>query len=76
MPISCRRCTRWTASVEEVLKVLEHEWSACDGCACDEGMRMVRRQYRMRQPQWWVVDGKGVIPIWIVERLRKRVQLV
>ena len=76
MAISCSRCSGWNASVEEVLKVLEYEWDACEGCAYAEPMRLVARQYRLRQPQWWVVNGKGVIPIWIVERLRKRVQLM
>ena len=74
MPISCRRCTRWTASVEEVLEVLEMEQGACEGCAHEDLMRSVTRQYRMRLPQWWVVNGKRVIPIWIVEQLRKRLQ--
>lgn len=76
MPISCNRCSGWTASVEEVLEVLEKKGSACERCAHGELMRLVTRQYRMRQPQWWVVDGKRVIPIWIVEHLRKRLQLV
>jgi len=76
MAISCSRCSGWTDSVEAVLDVLEKEWQACEGCTHEQLMRLVSSQYQMRQSQWWVVDGRGVVPIWVVEHLRKRCQYV
>lgn len=74
MSISCGRCPGWTNSLVDVLSFLNDEWSACEGCTQKEVMRVLARQFRSRQPQWWVVDGRVVIPIWIVERLRNRFQ--
>ena len=74
MQISCGRCPRWTGSLEDVLGILNGELSACEVCAQREVMQVVAKQFRSRQPQWWVVDGRAVIPIWIVERLRTRYQ--
>ncbi|MBI4191404.1 MAG: hypothetical protein HY525_12820 [Betaproteobacteria bacterium] len=74
MQSSCGRCSGWTGSLEDVLAILNGEWSACEDCAHKEVMRVVAKQFRSRQPQWWVVNGKAVIPIWIVERLRNRYQ--
>ena len=70
MPISCGRCPGWTDSPLDVLAVLNGEWSACEGCPDKEVMRIVAKQFRSRQPQWWVVGGRVVIPMWMVERLR------
>ena len=70
MPSSCGDCSGWTGSLENVLAILNGEWSACEDCAHKEVMRVVVRQYQLRQPQWWVVGGRVVIPMWMVERLR------
>ena len=74
MSISCGRCPGWTNSPVDDLSFFNDEWSACEGCTHKEVMRVLARQLRSRQPQWWVVDGRVVIPIWIVERLRNRFQ--
>jgi hypothetical protein len=34
-------------------------------------MQVVAEQFRMRLPRWWVVQGNVVVPIWIVELLKK-----
>lgn len=70
MPESCGRCPGWTGSIEDVLEVLSGKWRACEACTEREMMRAVVHQHRSRHPQWWVVDGRRVIPIWIVEHLR------
>ena len=74
MPVSCGRCPAWTDSLVDVLDVVEKRWSACEGCAHEEDIRAVAVQFQSHQSQWWVVDGRVVIPIWIVERLRYRFQ--
>jgi hypothetical protein len=29
------------------------------------------RKFQLHLPRWWVVDGVVVVPIWIVECIRK-----
>lgn len=74
MSTSCGRCRGWTESLVGVLDVLENGWSACEDCAHHKVMRVVAKQFQSRESQWWVVDGRVVIPVWIVEHLRNRFQ--
>ena len=30
----------------------------------------------LRAPRWWVVDGAVIVPIWIVEKLKKYPELL
>lgn len=72
MQISCGRCPGWTGPLVDVLEILNGELSACEDCPHKEVMQVVAKRFRSRQPQWWVVDGRAVIPIWVVERLQNR----
>ena len=75
MSISCGRCRGWAESLVGVLDVLENGWSACEECSNHQVMRVVAKQFQSRESQWWVVDGRVVIPVWIVEHLRNRLQI-
>lgn len=66
---SCARCLGWTNSPKDVLALLNNEWNACASCAHKKVIGTVAEQLRLRQPRWWVVNGRVVVPIWIVERL-------
>jgi hypothetical protein len=61
--------------VEGVQSILRGEWSACETCAHHVAMNVLIDQFRNRRPQWWVVDGAVVVPIWIVESLKKNREL-
>jgi hypothetical protein len=68
---SCTGCLGSAESIDDVLKILKDEWSACDSCPGAPVVRVLAEQYRRRHPQWWVVDGNLVVPIWIVEKIRR-----
>lgn len=74
MSISCGRCPGWTDALIYAQDVLDEKKSACVGCTHEAVLRVVAKQFQLRQSQWWVVDGRVVIPIWVVERLRSRFQ--
>lgn len=57
-------------SVPGVRDLLRHNWDTCENCSFEKDFRTVAQQFQMRKPQWWVVNGKSVIPVWIIERLR------
>jgi hypothetical protein len=61
--------------MEGVIQILAKQWSACEHCAHQSVIRKLVEQFRMRRPRWWVVDGDVVVPIWIVERLKKHPEL-
>jgi hypothetical protein len=50
---------------------LLREWSAADDGSRSNALHVAAQQFRLRKPQWWVVNGKTAVPIWMVERLRK-----
>ena len=70
--MSCSRCLEWTTSVESVLEVLSNESCACEGCGSQKTMKVVADQYHKRRPRWWIVGTTVVVPMWIVEQLRRR----
>jgi hypothetical protein len=39
-------------------------------------MAIAIEQLRKGRPAWWVVGGAVVVPIWIVEHLKKRGRVV
>ncbi len=72
MPVeSCRHCIESVTSVHEALAILNSPPRRCETCSQAKTMRNVVEQFRTRQPHWWVVDGAVVVPIWIVELLKK-----
>lgn len=66
----CGRCRVWNGSREEILKLLNDEGTQCNSCAYEPVIRTVTRQFRWQVPQWGVVNGEVVLPVWIVERLQ------
>lgn len=71
----CRRCTDIFNSVESVIKILQNDWGRCTGCANGDVLDALTKQFRLRAPRWWVVDGAVIVPIWIVEKLKKHPEL-
>lgn len=71
-PESCSQCLGWSESLEKVERLLGGDLSACGGCAHHNDMRIVAQQFAMNQPRWWAVNGRQVVPIWLVDRIRKK----
>ena len=69
---SCSRCLGWTTSAKVLLDILNDRSSACEGCVHGADMKLVIEQYQTRRPRWWMVGSTVVVPIWMVELLRKR----
>jgi hypothetical protein len=69
---SCRRCLTAAHSSKDVMGILKGDWAACDGCAHQSVVRVLVEQFQKRAPRWWVVGGTQVVPIWIVEYLKRR----
>jgi hypothetical protein len=70
MSSTCTCCRNWTQSIDTVVAVLCGDLAGCETCADRKVMDDIAQQYRARHSQWWVVDRRRVIPIWIVEQLR------
>lgn len=68
----CSRCVEWTTSTEALREVLNNQWRTCETCAQRSVMWTVSEQYRTGRPRWWVVGGKMIVPIWLVETLKRR----
>ena len=70
---ACDVCPASIQSLNEhnVLDVLG-KWGTCDDCPRTNALQIAAQQFRLRRPQWWVVNGKMAVPIWVVERLRNR----
>ena len=70
---SCDICSTSYQSLDycdpwELLK----RWDTCGSCPKENELRAAARQVWSRKPQWWVVNGKTMVPIWLVERLKNR----
>ena len=73
-PKSCARCLGWTESIESVDAALKKQWQASEACAHQRLMWTAIDQLRTGRTAWWVVNGSVVVPIWIVEQVKKRVR--
>ncbi len=71
----CHRCGEAFRSVETVLKILKNEWIQCESCMQPAAIPVLIKQFRLRMPRWWVVDGTVLVPIWIVESLKKHPEI-
>ncbi len=69
---SCRHCSNWADSPEIVQEILRKRFSPCEGCEQQQVIHMLARQYELNQPRWWVINGVHVVPIWVVDIVRKR----
>lgn len=67
----CNSCLEATRSTLDLVKILNHNWSACDHCAQQPVMEVLREQFWKRRPLWWVVDGESIVPPQIVDYFRK-----
>ena len=63
-------------SVESVIRILQDDWGRCEGCTNGDVLEVLIKQFRLRAPRWWVVDGAVIVPIWIVEKLKKYPELL
>ena len=70
--ISCDGCPlkNNSLSVAGVRDLLQKDWNTCGTCPHEPALRRVAQQFRLHRPKWWVVDGRSVIPMWIIENLR------
>ncbi len=69
---ACRRCFKWADSPEIVLEILSNRFHPCEGCEQQPVFRMLAQQYELNQPRWWVINGVHVVPIWVVDVVKKR----
>jgi len=69
---TCGRCLGWADSPTVVEAVLSERFSACAGCPNHSDMHVVSQQYSLHQPRWWVVDGESVVPVWLVDKFRRK----
>lgn len=72
----CRRCAQAFTTVESVINILQNDWGRCGSCANSNVLEILTKQFRLRSPRWWVVDGAVIVPIWIVEKLKKHPELL
>jgi hypothetical protein len=70
-PKSCSHCFTQASSLKEALGILTNQWSACEHCPHQPVMRVLIDKFQRREPRWWVVGGAMIVPIWIVEQLKK-----
>ena len=68
---TCQQCCEFYGSVAGVKELLSGKWQGCEDCPRAKTISVMVRQYQMRLPRWWVVDGAVVVPIWIVECVQK-----
>ena len=71
-PPSCDGCPvkSNSMSVAGVRDLLEKDWTTCGTCPHEPDLRRVAQQFRLHRPKWWVVNGRTVIPMWVIENLR------
>ncbi len=71
-PTSCDGCPVKSSSmsVAGVRNLLEKDWKTCETCLYEPDLRRVVQQFRLHRPKWWVVNGRTVIPMWVIENLR------
>jgi hypothetical protein len=70
-PKSCRGCIESSDSTGEMVEVLNNGTSECASCPHEPVIRNVNEQFRMKRPRWWLVNGEVVVPVWLVERVKK-----
>lgn len=68
----CRNCLGSCSSTEETVEILQGESTLCTGCDEYTTLVTISEQYRSQRPRWWQVNGEIVVPVWIVERVKKR----
>ena len=68
----CHRCLGWADSPEIVQAILARQFSPCEDCDQKPVIRALTQQYEMSQPRWWVVNNTQVVPIWVVDALKKK----
>jgi hypothetical protein len=71
-PNTCSYCLERVKSLSDrgMTDFLQSENDDSEGCPHDREFRVAAMQYRLRKPQWWVVGGKPVIPMWVIEQMR------
>ena len=69
---SCSRCFKWTTSVDVLQDVLSNKVDACEDYIHRADMKLVTEQYHTHRPRWWMVGDTVIVPIWMVEFLKKR----
>jgi hypothetical protein len=67
---ACRGCLGACSSTEDTVEILHGESSLCANCPQQPVIQTVSEQYRSRRPRWWQVQGRLVVPIWIVDRVK------
>jgi hypothetical protein len=71
---SCKWRPGWNSSPEQVRIILCNAESACKNCKHHTDIRAVATQFLAGLPKWWVVNGRVVVPIWIVEQLKMNLE--
>ena len=68
---SCSWRPGWNTSPWQVRGIINSGQGICESCDHHADIRVVATQFRLGQAQWWAVNGRVVVPIWVVEFLRK-----
>jgi hypothetical protein len=69
---ACRDCIASKTSPEKVIEILLNQPSQCKNCAHQDVIRVVANKFRTRLHKWWVINGTVIVPIWIVESIKRR----
>lgn len=68
----CRKCLGACSSTEEKVEILHGESSVCVDCPRQPIIQAVSEQFRSQRARWWQVNGEIVVPVWIVEHVKRR----
>jgi hypothetical protein len=68
---SCSWHPGWNTLPWRVRNILKSAHDVCENCDHHSDIRAVVMQFRVGQARWWIVNDRVVVPIWVVEFLKK-----
>ena len=54
-----------------MITILKAEAEICEGCPEQPVLQTVSEQYQAQRPRWWQINGELIIPVWLVERIKR-----
>ena len=67
----CRICLEESPSTDGMITILKAEAEICEGCPEQPVLQTVSEQYQAQRPRWWQINGELIIPVWLVERIKR-----
>lgn len=55
----------------KLFSLLKGQLQPCRDCRQRKIIDTMVKQFKSKQPRWWIVNGAVVVPIWVLERLRR-----